>query len=42
MYLLGKLIGWSFASLFSDATGLDTLWIGVDKPKSKLDPVYLD
>jgi hypothetical protein len=24
----------------SNATGLDTLWFSVDKPKSKLDPVY--
>jgi hypothetical protein len=28
------------AVLFSDATGLDILWFGVDKLKSKLDPVY--
>jgi hypothetical protein len=24
----------------SNATGLDIFWFGVDKPKSKLDPVY--
>jgi len=27
------------SSIRSDATGLDILWFGMDKPKSKLDPV---